>query len=286
MTAAPPMFFLQLRNELWKLFGKKRTYIGFGAFLVAQNAMLLAFHYSRWQQDTIRLLEGNGYLAQEYISALTVAVIMLIPQIVLLMPLYACLVGGDMVAKEAEDGTLRMILCRPISRLRLLSVKWIAGLIFCIILVASLGFMAVVFASFWFPWKSMFVFVPAPVRVFTLLPAAAGLKLYATAHLVLVVNTCTMFGLAFMFSCFNMKPAAATILALSYLLLNLVMENMPFFEEFKVLCMTHHFRCWLLVFNQPLDWARIGESLSVIVAFNVTAFVVGALALHTRDIKS
>jgi len=32
-----------LRNELWKLFGKKRTYIGFGAFLLAQNATLLFF---------------------------------------------------------------------------------------------------------------------------------------------------------------------------------------------------------------------------------------------------
>ena len=36
------MFLRHLRNELWKLFGKKRTYIGFGAFLLAQNAMLLA----------------------------------------------------------------------------------------------------------------------------------------------------------------------------------------------------------------------------------------------------
>ena len=65
------------------------------------------------------MLAGNGYLAQEYISALTVAVIMLIPQVALLMPLYAALVGGDLVAKEAEDGTLRMILSRPISRFRL-----------------------------------------------------------------------------------------------------------------------------------------------------------------------
>src|ERR1035438_4376348 len=31
------MFYHHLRNELWKLFGKKRTYIGFGAFLLAQN---------------------------------------------------------------------------------------------------------------------------------------------------------------------------------------------------------------------------------------------------------
>ena len=280
------MFFLQLRNELWKLFGKKRTYIGFGAFLVAQNAMLLAFHYSRWQRDTIALLEGNGYVALDFISALTVALIMLIPQILLLMPLYACLVGGDMVAKEAEDGTLRMILSRPISRLRLLSLKWLAGLIFCVILVTSLGLMAVVFARCWFPWKSLFLSVPAPVHVFAMWPAGTGLRLYALAHLILALNACTMFGLAFMFSCFNMKPAAATILALSFLLVNLVMENMPFFEQYKVLFLTHHFRCWLLVFNRPLDWPQIAEGLSVIMAFNVTTFVIGATGFHVRDIKS
>jgi ABC-2 type transport system permease protein len=280
------MFLLQLRNELWKLFGKKRTYIGFGAFLVAQNAMLLAFRFSHWQEQTIKLLEGNGYVAQQFISALTVAVIMLIPQILLLMPLYTCLVGGDTVAKEAEEGTLRLILCRPITRLRLLSVKWTAGLIFCVLLVGALGVMALVFAGCWFPWKGLFVFVPGPTRVFAVWPADAGLRLYALSHLILALNACTMFGLAFMFSCFNMKPAAATILALSYLLVNLVMENMPFFEEYKSFFLTHHFRCWLLVFNQPLNWPQIVESVCVILAFNVTVFVVGAAAFQVRDIKS
>ena len=106
------MFYHHLRGELWKLFGKKRTYIGFGTFLLAQNAMLLLFHFTHWQTEMERHLAGNGYVAQEYVSALTVAVIMLIPQIMMLMPLYIALVGGDLVAKEAEDGTLRMILYR------------------------------------------------------------------------------------------------------------------------------------------------------------------------------
>ena len=44
------MFYHHLRNELWKLFGKKRTYIGFGAFLLAQNAMLLMFRFTHWQR--------------------------------------------------------------------------------------------------------------------------------------------------------------------------------------------------------------------------------------------
>ena len=280
------MFFRQLRSELWKLFGKKRTYIGFGAFLVAQNGMLLAFHFSHWQQGTTRLLEGNGYLAEQYISALTVAVIMLIPQILLLMPLYACLVGGDMVAKEAEDGTLRMILCRPITRLRLLLVKWVAGVLFSLALVLALGAMAVLFARMWFPWSGMFVFVPGPVRVFSVMPAWEGLGYYALAHGVLAINALTMFTLAFMFSCFNMKPAAATILALTFLLANLVMENLPFFEEYKDFFLTNHFRCWLLVFNQPIHWPEIFKSLSVIAGFNLTAFLVGLSAFHVRDIKS
>ena len=92
--------------------------------------MLLAFHFSNWERGVSRLLEGNGYMTANYISALSVALIMLFPQILFFMPLYACLVGGDMVAKEAEDGTLRMILSRPISRLRLLFIKWCAGVVF------------------------------------------------------------------------------------------------------------------------------------------------------------
>src|SRR6266851_10453702 len=166
------MFYYHLRNELWKLFGKKRTYIGFGAFLLAQNAMLLAFRFTRWQTDMQRMLAGNGYLAEEYVSALTVAVVMLIPQVILLMPLYAALVGGDLVAKEAEDGTLRMILSRPISRFQLLLVKWLAGIVFCAVLVAILGGTALLFARIWFPWRSMFVY--APGTVFNVLGASEG----------------------------------------------------------------------------------------------------------------
>src|SRR5947199_1454748 len=125
--------------------------------------MLLFFRFSRWQQDVARNLQGNGYAVSEYISALTVALIMLLPQVVLLMPLYAALVGGDLVAKEAEDGTLRMILSRPISRFRLLFVKWLAGVIFAAVLVVALGGTALLFARFWFPWRGMFVSWPGIV---------------------------------------------------------------------------------------------------------------------------
>ena len=278
------MFYRQLRNELWKLFGKKRTYIGFGAFLLAQAAMLCAFKFTRWHEDMERLLSNNGYLPTEFISVLTVSVIMLMPQIIMLMPLYASLVGGDFVAKEYEDGTLRMILSRPISRLRLLLVKWIAGIIFATLLVAVLGLVALGFASLVFPWKGMFVFVPG--QAFSVFPMGAGLGRFAFAHLFLAVNASAVLSIAFMFSCFNMKPAAATIVGLSYLFVNLVMEGIPFFNRFDNWFITHHFRCWLLVLQDPIPWARIVQSEFILVAICATAFVIGSTVFQVRDIKS
>ncbi len=280
------MLFHHLRNELWKLFGKKRTYIGFGAFLVAQNAMLLMFRFGHVRADIERLLEGNGYFAQDYVSALTVAFIMLIPQIILLMPLYAALVGGDLVAKEAEDGTLRMILSRPISRFRLLLVKWLAGVIFSAVLVLALGATALGFALIWFPWRGMFVVSMWPEAIFNALSASEGLKLYGCSHLLMTLNATVILGLAFMFSCFNMKPAAATILSLSFLFLNLVLEHIPFFERFQEWFLVYHFRGWLLVYADPVPWERLLGSVCILLAFNLTTFLVGTAAFQARDIKS
>ncbi len=280
------MFWYHLRNELWKLFGKKRTYIGFGAFLVAQNGMLLAFRFTRWQRDVERLLAGNGYLAQEYVSALTVALVMLIPQIILLMPLYAALVGGDLVAKEAEDGTLRMILSRPISRFQLLFVKWLAGGIFSAVLVLVLGGTALGFARLWFPWRSMFVYSAWPEPIFNLMSAGDGARLYVCSHLFMAINASVILGLAFMFSCFNMKPAAATILSLSFLFINLVMEHIPFFERYQEWFLPYHFRVWLLPYADPVPWERVAASLCVLLAVNCTTFLIGAAAFQARDIKT
>ena len=231
-----------------------------------------------------RLLAGNGYLAQEYVSALTVAVIMLIPQILLLMPLYAALVGGDLVAKEVEDGTLRMILSRPISRFRLLLVKWVAGVIFSALLVLVLGGTALGFARMWFPWKGMFVFIPG--QVFNVLSPDEGVRLYMWSHVFMTLNASVILGIAFMFSCFNMKPAAATILALSLLFVNLVMEGIPFFEQYHEYLLTYHFRSWHNVYTAPIPWSQMTESVFVLLAFNLTTFLVGAAAFQARDIKS
>ncbi len=278
------MFYLQLRNELWKLFGKKRTYIGFGAFILAQAAMVFLFQSRGWQRRFELLLSGNGYAASEFVSALTVAVFMLIPQVLLLLHLYTTLVGGDLVAKEYEEGTLRMALSRPISRFRLLLVKWITGVIFSFLLVFLLGAIALGFARLLFPWKSLFVFNPGVG--FNILSPHDGVVRYLLAQCLIAVNASVMFSIAFMFSCFNMKPAAATILALTVWLASLVLEALPAFDDYENLLVTYHFKCWLKVFQSPVPWSQIAQSEIILLGVAMSCFLIGCTAFQVRDIKS
>ena len=89
---------LQLRSELRKLFGKKRTYIGFAMFLLAQNIIIVLFRYTNATKAMVRTLEGNGYVGRDFLSTLTIGTLMILVLAYTLLPLYVALVGGDMVA--------------------------------------------------------------------------------------------------------------------------------------------------------------------------------------------
>ena len=102
----------------------------------------------------------------------------------------------------------------------------------------------------------------------------------------MAMNAVAMLSVAFMFSCFNMKPASATILALSYLFMNMVMEHIPFFESYQNWFITHHLESWFWVFQQPTPWPAIYQSGMVLMATSATAFIIGMIGFQVRDIKS
>ncbi|HZV34096.1 MAG TPA: ABC transporter permease subunit [Verrucomicrobiae bacterium] len=278
------MFYLQLRNELWKLFGKKRTYIGFAMFLLAQNAIIILLRVTHRTQWITRELEMNGFDPKRYITVLTISTVMVTAMAFTLLPLYTALVGGDMVAKEAEDGTLRMILSRPISRLRLILLKWTAGGVFSVVLVFSLGMFGLLFTSFWYPWGDLFS-VPGPLP-FGTFDAAEGFRCYVMGHLCMVPKAFTVMTLAFMFSCFNMKPAAATILALSVMFISRVMQDMPFFLDYQSYFITYDMDIWREAFAHKIAWWKIGESFSLLAAYNLSFLIIGATVFQMRDVKS
>jgi len=280
------MFYYQLRNELWKLFSKKRTYIGFAMCLLAEAVILLLFRYTHGpRRDMVHRLELMGYASDKFITNLTMATTVLVPVAFVLLPLYVSLVGGDLMAKEAEDGTLRMILARPISRLRLVTAKWVAGAIFSVLLVLVLAGFGIAFSSIFFPSGGLFALLPMD-GIFALFGAGEGWQRYTAATLVLSIKAITIMGLAWMFSCCNVKPAAATILALSFVLISRIIQEIPYFHDWQYWFITYHLDLWMKMFQQPVPLSDLAQSLSILIGFNLTFFIVGGCIFQVRDIKS
>lgn len=276
----------QIGHELFKLFARKRSYIGFGAFLLVQLTILALLELPKAKRAVSELLERNGLAFAEYYKGLTLAVVTIVFTFVLLGALYIALVAGDIVAKEVEDGTMRMVLSRPVSRLRLMVVKWIAAAIYTVSLVAFLGVTALLFASISKGGLgNLFVFIQEE-GLFVFTDTGDGLFRYVRAIACLCYSTLTITSLAFMFSCFNMKPAAATILTLSFFFVDLVLRNMPFFKAYERWFVTHHTAFWARTFADYPDWPSILESVAYLAALSATFWMVGATRFCTRDFKA
>ena len=279
------LFFLQLRGELQKLFARKRTYIGFGAFFLLELVVLWLMHLEKAERGIQRMIERAGYGVEHYFSGLTLAFIILKLTIFFLGGLYLALVAGDMVAKEVEDGTMRMALCRPISRVRLLMIKAAGCFIYTFALVFFIGLSALTAGLIDRGPGGLFAedFLQG---LFALHEFGPGLVRYLSALPLLSLSLLTVSCIGFMFSCFNMKPAAATILTLSLLFVDLILSNFPYFESFRPYFFSVRMGAWIDVFRSQIPVWQMIEDYAWLAAIDFTLVVIGIVNFQQRDFKS
>ncbi len=279
------LFFIQLRGEFIKLFSRKRTYIGFGVFVLIEIALVFLLNLEPVQRSLQKVISRSGYVAEDYLSGLTLALLVLVWSVFLLASLYLALVSGDLVSKEAEDGTLRMMLCRPVSRARILIIKAIACVIYTAVLVVFIGVTALVAGMLYGGTGGLFVFIPTE-RIFALYDFGTGLQRYALAIPCLALSLMTISALGFFFSCMNIKPAAATILTLSVFLMDMILKNIPYFEDIRGWFLTTKMNAWLAVFEYQVPWESMLADYTWLMAINASLFVVSWLVFEQRDFKS
>lgn len=280
------MFLKQFQNELMKLFARKRTYIGFGAFVAVEVIILGLLQLPKAKASFANLLAKNGYGFEEYYSGLTMGMLIIFFTVFLLGGLYIALVSGDVVAKEVEEGTMRMVLARPVSRLRLLFIKWLACAVYTAALIVFIGITSLLAGVLYRGGLGKFFIWAPQEQIFGLFDTAEGLWRFARSIVFLACSLQIVSSLGFMFSCFNMKPAAATILAFSVMVVDFVLREMPYFPDFHHYFITYHTASWVRTFHDVVPWWSIAESLAYLAALNLTFFVIGAMRFCTRDFKS
>lgn len=275
----------QLRGELRKLFARRRTHLGFAAFTVVALLMPALLKLEAAQRFLRRLIEEHFYAFDEYFSGPTLALLTLRTTVLLLGALYVALVAGDLVAKEVEDGSMRLLLSRPVSRFRVLAPKFAALSIYTFALTTFIGLAAL--ASGWLHGGAGGLLALGPFeQLIAFHPLGEGLSRYLIALPLLALSLHSVAALGFMFSCFRMKPAAASAATLAICFTDFVLRTLPFFAPFERWFLTPRLGVWLQVFQPGIPWAHIVETCAVLFALDATWLIAGWLVFEESDIRA
>lgn len=280
------MFARQVRNELLKLFARRRTYIGFGTFLLVELGILGLLNTPVVLQAFRQLLTNNGLEFSRCYTGLTLAAFINFFTVTILFGLYLALVSGDMVAKEVEEGTMRMVLSRPVARLRVLAIKILTCVIHTFALGIFVGVTTLLSACIYMGGVgNLLVFGPMQ-KVFAIFGPSEGLWRYAQSMLLMCVAYQFVSAIALMLSCFKIRPAAATIVTVTVLSVDLVLRNIPFFQPLDHFFLGYHLGCWIRSFRHVVLWSDIAESLLLLGGATLTCWIIGATHFCTRDFKA
>ena len=281
------LFLQQLHGELHKLFARPRTWMGYGAFVIMEALILVVYKLPRSQNYMHSMLERNGLEFGTYYSSLTITFTIMLLSMFLLGSIYFALVAGDIVAKENEDGNLRLVFARPISRLRLLLVKYTAVSLYTFSFVFFVGVSGYAMAVAAVGWEGGLFVMEPKMKVFAAYPdwwqGAGRLALSAAG---IGISMITLSSIAFMFSCFKIKPAAATIITLTILFVDMILQSFPFFKPYESYFITWRMSAWVFMMEQSISWPKIVESYAFLEGLNVSLFTLGWLSFQTRDFKS
>lgn len=279
------LFFTQFRAELYKMLARKRTFLGFGAFLVLEIVIFWVLHIDGVENGFRRMIQRQGESFETYFSALTLGFVVLMLSL-MLSAVFMTLVAGDVVAKESEDGNLRLVLARPISRLRLLTLKYLSCLVFSLVLMQFIVWTVLLMGIAIRGWGGgLFVFSPEE-EMFVLFDATEGLQRYALASVGLTLSMMGITSMGFFMSCFRVKPATATITALAYMFVDSILRESHLMDNYKEYLITYYMSAWRTLFMETIPWVSICRSYSILVGISLTLFVLGVAVFQSRDLKS
>lgn len=275
-----------LRVELFKIFKKWRTYIGFIAIAilvpVIQIAMLiegersLDFMTRNLQQSFVfvgNLL--NGYLISYIIlNSLTIHI-----------PFLITLVAGDLLAGEATAGTYRLLLTRPVSRFKVLTAKYISALIYTNLLVFWLALVSLVLGIALFGVGELIVIKSSGVIIFARNDIIWRFILgYGFAALSMTVVS----SLAFLLSSLvenAIGPIVSTMaIIIIFVIISAIEINM--FQTIRPYLFTSYMSTWRLFFEDPFNTSEIIKSCAILVGHSALFYGTALWIFSKKDILS
>jgi ABC-2 type transport system permease protein len=238
-----------LRIELFKIFKRSRTYIAFGAIA----AVVFLFQIALWfdGKTYIDLILSNidasfdfsdlfkTHLLNGYFVCFAVLNILLIQ-----MPLLVALIAGDIIAGEANMGTLRLSLTKPISRTQYMLGKFLASFIYTMSLLLFLAVLALFGSILLFGTNDLVVFRSMSIHQIS---AHDIFWRYIAAFGYAAIALSTVAALAFLLSVFADNSIGPIIATMSIVIVFTILSemNIPLYDRtIKPYLFTTHMVAW------------------------------------------
>ena len=152
--------FSLLQIELYKISKRPRTYIAFAAI----TAIVLIFQFAfkadgKSYMDLMMQSAGDTFDVdrEKGINGYFMCYIIL-NTLLIQVPILVALIAGDAISGEANMGTLRLLLTKPVTRTQLILVKFLASVIYTVVLLLWMAVMALFVSMIIFGVDDMLVF--------------------------------------------------------------------------------------------------------------------------------
>ena len=149
-----------LQIELFKISKRPRTYIAFAA--IAAIVMIFQFAFKADGESYMNLMMQNIQDNFEIDKSKAIngyfMCYIILNTLLVQVPILVALIAGDAISGEANMGTLRLLLTKPISRTQLLLVKFFASFIFTVVLLIWMAMIALFLSMAIFGVDDMLIF--------------------------------------------------------------------------------------------------------------------------------
>lgn len=149
-----------LQIELYKISKRPRTYIAFAAITAIIAIFQFAFKADgeSYLDLMLQSVPDNFFIDRSKAINGYFMCYIILNTLLVQVPILVALIAGDAISGEANMGTLRLLLTKPISRTQVITVKFIASFIFTLALLLWMAIMALLVSMWIFGIDDMLIF--------------------------------------------------------------------------------------------------------------------------------
>ncbi len=270
--------------ELFKIFSKPRSYIGFSAVAAIAIVIQIALYADgkTYWDFLIQSLDESFQIENLTFNGNMVCFILL-QALIVQMPLLVALVSGDAISGEAAAGTIRSLLTKPVSRSKILWAKLLANEIYTFLLVLWLGILAWVVSLAIFGSGDLVVLKSDSL---TIIRSADSAWRFIAAFGIAFLSLSVVVTLALLLSVFSENSIAPIIITMSIIILFTIIGtfDLPVFNQLKPFLFTTHMIIWRNLFDSPLPTEQIFVSIGVLVLHIVLFLAITFYHFKRKDI--